>query len=187
MSAKGWRDEAIDPLTRRRLRGSVTVESSGDIEIRLPHRLESPNKTLWAHWRVKARVKKAWEARVRLAIADSAGLMSVATFGDHPLAALGVAPVRERRRVFIERHVPSARHFIRDTDNLVFAGKPLLDCLRQLGFLRDDSSEWTDLQRPRQLVDPEGRDWTVVRVEIPEDVQFPMLAEAIALAQKARR
>lgn len=182
-----WKGVAFDTATRQRIRGSVTVEASGDIEIRLPHRLESPNKTLWAHWRVKAKAKSEWMARLRLAVADSAGLTSLATFGDTPLAALGVAPVREKRRVHVTRIVPSARNFIRDDDNLVFAGKPLLDCIRQIGFLRDDSSAWTDLQRPTQQVDPEGRDWTVVRIEIPDEVQFPMLADIIETARKARR
>lgn len=170
-------DVAIDEH-RRIIRGSLVVESSGDIEIRLPHRLESPNRLLHAHWRTRTKDKQAWRARLLLVMADATGYSSVAGF-EHPWEAMtgayGLEPVRDRRRVHVDRQVPSSRNFVRDRENLVYSVKSLLDQVKYLGFVRDDSMKWIDLDVTQRVSD-DGRDWTVIRIEVPagEPRQFPV-------------
>lgn len=173
MAGMTARDLAVDPITRQRIRGALTLERDGTIEIRLPHRLESPNKTLHAHWRVRTRDKAEWKARLLTVIADAGGVTSVAAF-ERPIEALGLPPVNERRIVRIDRQVPSSRNFIRDDDNLVFSAKPLLDRIRALGFVRDDSREWITLTVTQRVSD-DRRDWTVIRIEPAPGVSIPFL------------
>jgi len=158
-----WRDVPIDRDTRQRLRGSVVLADTGAITIRLPYRLESPNKLLHAHWRVRTRDKQAWRRRLERAIADASGHTTCAGFVQ-PVMALGLPPVQDKRRVQVERLVPSRRNFIKDDDNLVYAQKPLLDQIRGCGFLRDDARQWTELLPPVQRVSDDGRDWTVITI-----------------------
>jgi hypothetical protein len=163
---------AIDPITRERIRGSLTIQPDGTIVIRLPHRLESPNKTLWQHWRVKQRDRKAWEARLLLVIADAIQVRSVAAYRK-PVDALGLPPVTDKRILRIERQVPSRRNFLIDTDNTIFSAKGLCDSLRAVGFIRDDASKWTELHVTQRVSD-DRRDWTVIRIEVPLGVSLPL-------------
>jgi hypothetical protein len=70
-----------------------------------------------------------------------------------------------KMRVEVERHVPSARNFIRDDDNLRFSVKPLLDALKRQGYIKNDSRKWLEQPTPTQHVSADGKDWTVVRIE----------------------
>lgn len=166
-----WRDAQVD--ARGLVVGAVTVHDDGAIVVVLPHRLHSPNSaTLGAHWRVKQREKKAWLARLRLALQGRRQLSIVDL--KYPLNALGLPPVTGRRRVRIVREVPSRRNFIRDDDNLTFSSKHLVDALAELGLIRDDARAWCELVRPEQKVSDDGRDRVVIRVEIPEGETIPL-------------
>lgn len=160
-----WRDVQVDPETRKLIRGSLIAYDDGGIEIRLPHRLESPNKLLHAHWRERTKDKHQWQARLITVISDAAGVSGVAAL-DRPAAALGLPLVRDRRRLTFERLVPSSRNFIRDRENLVYSVKALCDQVCRMGFIRDDSMKWIDLD-VTQRVSEDGRDWTVIRIDIP--------------------
>jgi Holliday junction resolvase RusA-like endonuclease len=121
------------------------------LELRIPRRLESPNQSRGGHWRVRHRITRAWEEEIALA-AKLAGSWPP---DGHT----------SRRRVTIERHVPSRRNFVRDADNLRFSVKPVLDSLTRLGFIRNDSRVWLDHPEPTQHVSADGSDYTVIRIE----------------------
>lgn len=120
------------------------------IELRMPCRLASPNTWNGRHWRVKHRISQDWEQWV-LVTARSA-------------YAWPWRSDDQRLRVEVERHVPSLRNFIRDDDNLRFAVKPLLDALKRLGYIKNDSRTWLDHPTPTQHVSVDGKDWTIVRI-----------------------
>lgn len=140
------------------------------LELRIPRRLESPNTWNGRHWRVKHRISQEWEKGVGDAFLDR-----LAATGPKPgfLDALAahVGPKKwlgfdaGKMRVEVERHVPSARNFIRDDDNLRFAVKPLLDALKRKGYIKNDSRKWLDHPTPTQHVSADGKDWTVIRIE----------------------
>jgi hypothetical protein len=130
------------------------------LELRIPRRLESPNKSRGSHWRVRHRIRQTWEDELRWALAGMPGN----TWLDAVNFEKG-----QRARVTVERHVPSGRNFIRDDDNLRFCVKPLLDAMKRLGYIKNDSRKWLDHPTPTQHVSADGKDWTVVVIE-PADV-----------------
>ncbi|HXG70572.1 MAG TPA: hypothetical protein VNJ04_08170 [Gemmatimonadaceae bacterium] len=146
------------------------VRQLGDAhwELRIERELKSPNKTLWAHWRLKQAERQAWEAAVLLAIARYGGMAVVAGAQLVRLAGVSLfvaAGARERRRVVLTRLVPSVRNFIRDDDNLSFSGKPVFDALKRIGLLYEDKREFLDAPRPSQVVSPDGRYLTVIEIQ----------------------
>jgi len=158
----------VDPRTHRVRLARVERVARG-ITLHLPRRLDSPNRWLWTHWSTKAAVKNAWALAIRLAVLDSTTVERHLAVQVSPAAAMGWIAPPARARVAIERLVPSARHFITDRDNRTFAGKGLVDCLVQAGFLRDDTEDAIDLVVD-QRVSPDRLDWTVVAITVPEDV-----------------
>lgn len=147
------------------------------LTLKIPRRLESPNTWNGRHWRVKHRISQEWESSLGGAMLDNV-LAAARAEGmknpkpDFPTAlmcvvgprkALGVEP--GKRRVEIARHVPSARNFIRDDDNLRFAVKPLLDALKRQGYIKNDSRKWLEHPTPTQHVSTDGKDWTVITIQ----------------------
>lgn len=143
------------------------VPGTDVLVIRLPHRLESPNATLKAHWRVKTNAKHAWAQRLEHAVAASLPRIRMAA----PLSAYPTLASRlewhvptNRPRVTVRRQVPSRRNFITDRDNRMFAAKALIDCVVDAGFLANDRETDIDLQ-VTQVVDLDQQDWTVVTID----------------------
>lgn len=135
-------------------------------EFRIPRELKSPNKTLWAHWRLKQAERQAWEQELLLAIAVYGGITVAA--GAQRLRSLSVfvAPgVKERRRVVVTRLVPSSRNFIKDDDNLSYSLKHLCDAMKRVGLLYDDRREYLDAPRPTQAVSPDRVYTTVIEIQ----------------------
>src|SRR5688500_12293383 len=137
--------------------------------LKIPRRLESPNTWNGRHWRVKHRISQEWEQAISTAMLDNleakhgrVGLRTVLLVMKGPKA---VGEVQQRNRVTVERHVPSARNFIRDDDNLRFAVKPLLDALKRQGYIKNDSRKWLDHPTPTQHVSTDGKDYTIVTIE----------------------
>ena len=125
------------------------------LELRIPRRLESPNVWNGRHWRTKHRISQEWGDFITYAARS-------------PYAwPWGREPVK--LSLTVERHVPSARNFIKDDDNLRFAVKPLLDALKRLGFIADDSRKWLEHPTPTQHISEDGKDWTVVRIQPVDD------------------
>ena len=136
------------------------------LELRIPRRLESPNKSRGAHWRVRHRISQEWEQEVWVAVARQTQARTVPEVA----ICMNAIPalkrnVLHRMRVEVERHVPSRRNFIQDADNLAFCVKPLLDALKRQGWIKNDSRKWLEHPTPTQHVSADGRDWTVVKIE----------------------
>lgn len=150
-----------DPRTGVVRRGAVTFDAAV-LTLRLPKRLESPNKWLWVHHQVKGRAKKAWATLIAVTTCDAIARPTRAAF-ETPAAAFGWAAPDQRVQVTVRRLVARRSHFITDDDNLAFAGKGLMDCIVQAGFLRDDSREAIALQ-VEQAVSPDGQPWTEIEI-----------------------
>lgn len=140
-----------------------------NVTLRVPRELASPNTWNGRHWRVKHRLSQDWEQALGAATADlfvktekGIGLPQALMAMCGPRIAVGY--VAERVRVAITRECPSQRNFIRDDDNLRFSVKPLLDALRRLGFIRNDSRKWIDLPTPEQRVSRDGKYWTEIAI-----------------------
>ena len=118
--------------------------------IRVPRELVSPNKWNGRHWREKHRLSQGWEHDIwAITAMKPSGL-----------------PINTRRRVQVTREAPSRRKFIRDTDNLFGACKPLCDALKRLRLIVDDSVEWLELVQPQQRVSTDGVHWTVIEISV---------------------
>jgi hypothetical protein len=160
---------ARDPQTGTIRRGRVEREAFG-IRLYLPKFLPSPNQWHWAPWWQKSRIKAAWVEVIRVTAIDNSAAGTRLAALSTPAGALGwmAPPPPVRARVDITRQVATAQKLIRDDDNLSFAAKPLLDCIVQAGFLRGDSREEID-RHYDQVVSPDGLDWTVIAITVPED------------------
>lgn len=123
--------------------------------LRIPRELRSPNAWLWKHWRVKQRERETWEREIAVALLTERAKRNVFAL----LLAMNAVPAAQRtctvkRRVAVTRVVPSTRRFIRDDDNLRFSVKPVLDSLKRLGLIKDDSRVWLEQPMPTQVVGP---------------------------------
>jgi hypothetical protein len=136
---------------------SVTGAAAAIVVVR---RLLSPNRSFWAHWKVKHRDRDGWEASIKSALigwidsqvrtrAERLGATAELVRGELPSAP------EQRYSVYVFRQVPSVRHFITDDDNLTFAVKPVLDALVSCGLIYSDRREWLDRPLPVQVVGPE--------------------------------
>lgn len=140
----------------------------GNLTLRMPRELVSPNRWQGRHWRVKHRLSQEWELALGSALLDKvtaagrAGVMNALGAFAGPGKWICYEPGRVR--VAVTREVPHARNFIRDDDNLRFAVKPLLDALKRQGYIKNDSRRWIDLPTPEQRVSADGRYWTQVRI-----------------------
>lgn len=128
------------------------------LTLKIPRRLESPNTWNGRHWRVKHRLSQEWESEIIAAWLALKPSERTIVRGDR-------VTVNEKRRVMVERQLPSRRNAIRDDDNLRFAVKPLLDALKRRGFIRGDSRRWLDHPTPTQTISGDGKDWTVIHIE----------------------
>lgn len=136
------------------------------MRLEIPRELKSPNRWNGRHWRYKHRESQDWERAVWVEIAQRSGAKSVVQV----LQCMNAIPavrvgVQTKQRVAVTRIVPSSRNFIRDDDNLRFSVKPLLDALKRLGLIRDDSRKWIDLPTPEQRVSTKGQWRTVIEIE----------------------
>ena len=134
------------------------------LTLRIPRRLESPNTWNGRHWRVKHKISQEWENDICGAYYEQiAGRQNALGCFVGPRKWEGI--VVGRMRLTVERHVPSARNFIRDDDNLRFSVKPLLDALKRQGYIKNDSRKWLDHPTPTQHVSADGKDYTVITIE----------------------
>lgn len=87
--------------------------------ITIKRRVPSQNKSQYSHWRHYTRERDAWYVLLRSALSPR-GLVEY--------------PVRIAIRSYRNRLV--------DYANLVGGAKPIPDCLKRLGYLKDDSPRW---------------------------------------------
>lgn len=67
----------------------------------------------------------------------------------------------ERARIRVQVTVYHTKKY--DRDNLWGSQKPVLDALRNIGFIKDDSDDWIELLMPQQVIGKERK--TVVTLE----------------------
>jgi Holliday junction resolvase RusA-like endonuclease len=145
------------------------AKEASSMRLEIPRELKSPNRWNGRHWRYKHRESQEWEQAIWVEIAQQAGARTAVQVLHAMNAIPAVRAIREReqvkRRVQVTRLVPSSRNFIRDDDNLRFSVKPLLDALKRLGLIRDDSRKWIELPTPVQGVSTKGGWRTVIEIE----------------------
>lgn len=162
---------------RRVIHGHVRVDhGTGAITFVIPHKLEGTNAGMWGgHWRKKHHATEQWETLMKIVMGDYAGRDSVTEFAPHYVRALSLPPVVGKRLIQVTRHCPSRRNFTRDDDNDAMAQKPIVDAIKRLGLIRQDSKNWTRILPLLQDVSPDGRWWTSAQISIPagEPLPFP--------------
>lgn len=174
---------AIDEQ-RRVIHGHVTVDfATGEIHFVIPHKLEGTNAGMWGgSWHRKHHATQQWETVMKIVMGDYAGRDSITEFDPYFIRALGLPPIDGSRRstagkreIQITRLCPSRRNFTRDDDNDAMAQKPIVDAIKRLGLIRQDSRNWTRLRPLLQDVSPDGRWWTRAQIFIPagEPLPFP--------------
>lgn len=126
------------------------------MRLEIARELKSPNLWQGRHWRFKHRETQQWQQAIE-------GAYLCLDYRDRK-GDKHFAP-EVRRRVIVTRLVPSKRNFIRDDDNLSFAVKPVLDALKRIGLIHDDSREWLDQPMPTQVVASDQRWRTVIEIE----------------------
>lgn len=155
--------------TPRRSIAPGTVRQLGEAhwEIRIDRELKSPNKTLWAHWRLKMREREDWEQALTFASVTYAGMTTAAGLGlvKRSLSLFIAEGAKERRTVAVVREVPSTRHFIRDDDNLAFSVKPLFDAMKRVGMITDDKREFLRAAPTVQRVASDGAMHTAIELK----------------------
>lgn len=168
---------ARDEQTRQIIHGSVAVDlSTGAITFLIPQKLEGTNAGMWGgHWSKKHKATSQWETFLKIVMADYAKADTVSGFRPHYIRALNLPPVVGRRVITITRFTPSTRNFLKDDDNCAMALKPIVDAIKRLGLIRQDSKDWTRLTPLRQEVSPLGGWWTRALITIPagEPLPFP--------------
>ena len=147
------------------------VIDPGNVTLRMPHELVSPNRWNGRHWRVKHRISQDWETAISVSLIDACTSQTDSTVSGMNVLAAYLGPKRwlnyqpARIKVSVTREVPSGRNFIRDDDNLRFCVKPLLDALKRQGYIKNDSRKWIELPTPEQKISADGKYWTVVILE----------------------
>lgn len=126
------------------------------MRLEIPRELKSPNVWNGRHWRYKHRETQQWQEAI------TAAYLCLA-YRDRKGGRLLQPEIK--RRVVVARCVPSKRNFIKDDDNLAFSCKPLLDALKRIGLIHDDSREWIDRPMPTQEVSSDGKWRTVIEIE----------------------
>jgi Holliday junction resolvase RusA-like endonuclease len=125
------------------------------LTLRIQRELVSPNQWNGRHWRVKHRISQEWEQEL--------GWMALQWLREQREIA-----ATSRMRLTVTREVPSGRNYIRDDDNLRFCVKPLLDAVKRLGLIKNDSRKWLELPVPEQRVSLDGQHWTQIKIEPAE-------------------
>lgn len=129
----------------------VAIERGADrVTVRVGRELRSPNR--WRTWRAEYDESQQWEAAFK---GGTRGCPATVLF-PWPMG---------RRLVTIARLVPGRRNLLKDRDNRHFLGKPLVDAIKRLGWIKDDNERWLDQLPPTQDVSEDGRYWTVLTIE----------------------
>ncbi len=102
-----------------------------EIEIAVRKRIESLNKWQRMHWALRSKAKKEWWQEI--------------------IAACNGRVPRKRVKKKKKVVIVSYRKRKLDYDNLVGGGKPMLDALRKLKFIWDDSPEWLEIDYIQKL------------------------------------
>ena len=114
------------------------------MEVFIPEKhakIESQNKTQYAHWSVYARYRKRWTAALRAHLRPQAAA---------PNKKMCVDIVSRRMRII-------------DWGNLVGGAKPIPDVLQDMRYIQDDSPQWVTITY-RQEKAARGERGTEIRI-----------------------
>lgn len=125
-----------------------------ELTLTIPRALATPNRDRGAHWSTRHKLTKVWEKEIW-----AAWLLAERT---REWSLEGRPP--ERRRVTITRSHASRRTFCKDSDNRMFAGKAIRDCLVRLHLLVDDSDKWLE-SAVLDVASPTKTNATIIRIE----------------------
>ena len=103
----------------------------------------STNQLERMHWAVKKRMRSSFAWELVAALGET----------DMRLPPLLIGPKAPKRRIAITIYRPR----LLDDDNCAGGLKPLLDAMRDLGLLRNDSPKWMDLVKPVQYVSKDNQ------------------------------
>lgn len=140
------------------------------LEIVIPVKLDSPNWLRNPHWSARNKETKMWQAAIHYSAGCGLTTWTLKLGEKSTLDKRGhyrfvELRKKERRRVTVIRQVASRREFMQDDDNLKFALKPVNDALKRLGLLFQDSRKWLEQPPVDQQVSPDGRPYTIIRIE----------------------
>lgn len=136
---------------------------------RLPRKLQTPNRLIWRSRWALASERAAWEREFKVAIGSFAAVLQASDGSPAAERAYRqLRHVRELRGVRIWRLVPTVRHFFRDTDNLDFAAKSLVDAMVRVGLLHADDRSWLERERTQEAVSGDGKPWTLIQLSRPD-------------------
>ena len=124
-----------------------------DLRLEVAAAAPSPNelRRRYRHWAAYKRLREDWEQRLFLAVP-----------GRQRRAWLRMV-VEKRPRVRVEVTVFRKRPL--DPDNLTGSLKPVLDGMKNLGLIVDDSKEWIELGPTKQERARGMREATVIELE----------------------
>lgn len=140
----------------------------------LPRKLRSVNqiRTGWS----RHSDTKAWERILLAAVQNLSGDSSMPS------------PAMTRMRIEYYRLAPHERYFL-DPENIYTKG--LTDALKRLGWIEDDSVTWLDKPEPCQMLSPDKKYWTIIKlsvaVEKPKVEQWSFTANAASIASAMKR
>ena len=113
----------------------------GITEFWMDKTLVSPNRLIGRHWAAKHRERDEWMVWLRAALTpEQLAALREASGCAHPANHFGAQQMR------VEIHVVQPSHLF-DEDNLEVSLKPLLDAMKAVGLIWNDSPRW--LLRPR--------------------------------------
>jgi hypothetical protein len=148
---------------------ALEFRAPGTWIFRLPRELRSLNATMWGHWRNAAAEREAWEREFEGAIAAFSVARRVEGWTRAEFDAFAqLRRQRELRRVRVIRLVPHARHLLGDDGNLRACDKHLVDAMRHVGLIHNDSRTWLDHRAPTQVLAEDWAWWTHVQLDRPD-------------------
>jgi hypothetical protein len=113
----------------------------------------STNQLERLHWAAKKRMRNAlrWE------------LIEAMATGGAPMPPVLIHPHPGRMRVRIKVYRPR----LLDPDNAMGGLKVLLDAMRDMGLLKNDSPKWLDLAPPEQIIERKNCRTEIIIEDIP--------------------
>lgn len=116
------------------------------VDVFVPKLVLSLNKFKGRHWSYYSRVKKGWLAALTL----------IMRAGEHR---------RAFQNVRIIAYYESTRNFL-DDDNFRGGCKPVVDCLKNLGWIKDDSLKWVRVEYEQKVKGDDDTKETGTRIQV---------------------
>lgn len=116
------------------------------VEVFIPKLVKSLNKFKGRHWSYYDRIKKGWFSALAVMLGA----------GEHHNAF---------QHVTITAYCDSTRNFL-DDDNFRGGCKPVVDCLKNLGWIKDDSLKWVQVEYTQKIKGDDGTTETGTCIQV---------------------